>query len=388
MMKIHFCDLCNESVPQADLDEGRALLRKGRVVCATCDRSMSHPGAEPAPSEVAPAADHAPAAQPLATAAGSPPTAFSSILAAEPRPESRPEPRQSSAALWVGVLAMAFTAAAIFVQNGRLEEAARENRATRQLGQRAQQELQASLQRARSEFASLAADSEKRLTALLDANHKDLNAELARWQSDQAKQLDEMREELKKGGDWRQKIDKQVADDQRRMDELSHLVAKGEDEARQLAEKMKTLEQAAKAPLPAPAVVAANEPPWKALIVDLTSANAGVRWEAVDGLGQARDPQAVPALLPMLKDPDVFVRMATARVLGDLKALTAVAGLLDALEDNEDAVREAAFVALRNIVGNKDLKFDPLAPEAERAKRLKALREWWKKEEDSGTGRG
>ena len=41
-MRIHFCDLCNESVPQSDLDEGRAFLRKGRVVCARCDRSMSH----------------------------------------------------------------------------------------------------------------------------------------------------------------------------------------------------------------------------------------------------------------------------------------------------------------------------------------------------------
>ena len=27
-MKIHFCDLCNESVPQTDLDEGRAFLRQ------------------------------------------------------------------------------------------------------------------------------------------------------------------------------------------------------------------------------------------------------------------------------------------------------------------------------------------------------------------------
>ena len=38
-MKIHFCDLCNESVPQTDLDEERAFIRKGRVICATCDRT-------------------------------------------------------------------------------------------------------------------------------------------------------------------------------------------------------------------------------------------------------------------------------------------------------------------------------------------------------------
>ena len=39
-MEIHFCDLCNESVPQSDLDQGIAMLRNGRVVCASCDVAM------------------------------------------------------------------------------------------------------------------------------------------------------------------------------------------------------------------------------------------------------------------------------------------------------------------------------------------------------------
>ena len=39
-MEVHFCDLCNESVPQRDLDLGRAFLHKGRVVCAACDHAM------------------------------------------------------------------------------------------------------------------------------------------------------------------------------------------------------------------------------------------------------------------------------------------------------------------------------------------------------------
>jgi len=41
-MDIHFCDLCNESVPQSDLDAGRAFVRRGRVVCASCERAMTH----------------------------------------------------------------------------------------------------------------------------------------------------------------------------------------------------------------------------------------------------------------------------------------------------------------------------------------------------------
>src|SRR5262245_15688920 len=60
-MKIHFCDLCNESVPQSDLDEGRAYFRKGRVVCANCDRAMSHAASgEPAVASASGAAGLAP----------------------------------------------------------------------------------------------------------------------------------------------------------------------------------------------------------------------------------------------------------------------------------------------------------------------------------------
>ena len=40
-MKILFCDLCNESVPQSELDAGRAFMRKGRVICLKCDQLMT-----------------------------------------------------------------------------------------------------------------------------------------------------------------------------------------------------------------------------------------------------------------------------------------------------------------------------------------------------------
>ncbi|MFT7542939.1 MAG: hypothetical protein ACI9K5_003921, partial [Gammaproteobacteria bacterium] len=44
-MDLLFCDVCNESVPQRDLDEGLAKRRRGRVVCATCEGAMSSEGA-------------------------------------------------------------------------------------------------------------------------------------------------------------------------------------------------------------------------------------------------------------------------------------------------------------------------------------------------------
>jgi hypothetical protein len=44
-MKIQFCGLCNESVPQACLDDGRAIAHGERVVCATCRSAFRAPAA-------------------------------------------------------------------------------------------------------------------------------------------------------------------------------------------------------------------------------------------------------------------------------------------------------------------------------------------------------
>jgi HEAT repeat protein len=397
-MKIHFCDLCNESVPQADLDEGRAFNRKGRVVCATCDRAMSAGGVAPDSAEMARASDEA--AGPEATDAftpGAEPHEISletaaprAAIPASPAASSEPvvAPR-STLSLWVAILAMVFTAGAIYVLSQRLEEAARENRETRDLVARSRNEVIDAQHRMESELKRIVHDQEAVFATRVDSARKETDTKLAGLRDEESKQWSDVQGSVKSLSAWREDVGARGEEDKRRIADLSQRLAKSEDDARQLIERLQSLEQAAKAP-PAPAAAPSgkNEPAWKSLLVDLSSPNAGVRWEAVDGLGQAHDPQAVPALLPMLKDPDVFVRMATARVLGDLKATSAVNGLLDALEDNEDAVREAAFVALRGIAGNKDLKFDPLAPEAERAKRLKTLREWWKKEEEAGVGRG
>ena len=47
-MDITFCDLCNESVPQGDLEKGKAVRRGDRVICAQCEAAMSGEEAEKA----------------------------------------------------------------------------------------------------------------------------------------------------------------------------------------------------------------------------------------------------------------------------------------------------------------------------------------------------
>jgi HEAT repeat protein len=132
---------------------------------------------------------------------------------------------------------------------------------------------------------------------------------------------------------------------------------------------------------------AAQEPTWKSWLGDLASQNSGTRWQAVQSLGATGDPAVVPHLAPMLKDADIFVRMASARILGDLGAIEAIPALIDALEDEEASVREASLVSLRGISG-QSIPFDPLAKDAERAKRVKAWRDWWAEASEQLHGQG
>jgi HEAT repeat protein len=81
----------------------------------------------------------------------------------------------------------------------------------------------------------------------------------------------------------------------------------------------------------------------------------------------------------MLKDDDVFVRMATARVLGELGSLGAAGALIDALGDAEILVREAAVVSLRLVTG-KRFGFDPLGKEGDQMKAQGAWSKWLEKQ--------
>mgnify|MGYP000380192452 CR=1 FL=1 len=40
-MELYFCNVCNESIPQTDIDSGRAVARGKGVVCRACESAMS-----------------------------------------------------------------------------------------------------------------------------------------------------------------------------------------------------------------------------------------------------------------------------------------------------------------------------------------------------------
>jgi len=416
-MKIHFCDLCNESIPHAALDSGAARLVKGRVICATCDAAMTH-AAEAERSAAASTHGHQPAGRapvhvppgpvgsggfvtppspsgsPLASPAQSvtSPSMPAPAIVASPVPPAplvvQAPPSSNTGIAWVAGLAIGFTALSIFVTDDRLARVGRSQTALEnELAKRddALRGLSTELNKVHPALAGV----EARLVERLDAS-------VAR-DTASAAAVGALREDV---GNFTARLDALGVEVERlrarvsepglglaiekRFDEMSARIAKADDERRVLSTRLAAAESAvpAEKPAAAPAVAVAPPAAWKKFLPDLTSAEETVRWDAVSALGDANDPAVVPHVVPMLKDPTWVVRMAAARVLGEkLRARAAVPALIEALEDTEPAVRESAWIALRAITG-KDLKFDSSAPEAERSKRVKAWSEWWKKDGD------
>ncbi|MBL8862637.1 MAG: HEAT repeat domain-containing protein [Planctomycetes bacterium] len=400
-MKIHFCDLCNESVPQAALDSGAARTVKGRVICAACDAAMSH-GSAPAvlgsaagTGPAQPGAGGARTAPTLARAAARgtavPPAGSgweASVASAPPASDAGASARPGAGIAWVAGIAIGFTALSIFVTDDRLERV-----------DRAQATLEEAIAKRDDALRAIATDLNKVHPALAGVEtraverHDALAASAAAADREQSQAVAALRAELagltagletlaRELEAVRRRVDEPGLDIalEKRLDELSARIAKADDERRHLTERLGAV-QALTAAAPAAAAEApAPEAAWVRFLPDLKHADEGVRWDAVSVLGDANDPAVVPHVVPMLKDPSFIVRMAAARVLGEkLRAREAVPALIEALEDADSAVRESAWIALRAITG-KDLKFDSNASEAERSKRAKAWSEWWKKE--------
>jgi len=373
-MKIHFCDLCNESVPEGDLAAGKAFRRGGRIVCATCDALMSS-GAE--------AAEHAAGGDATRFSAGVGPgdgrrEARPAAPAAAPAPPAATAGSPNGASGWLALLALVGAAAGTWYLSGEVGELRAEDERLREatgqelarlaadvdafsLGaQRRDEELEGrvaeGLEVQRRERALELAALREELRAAREAAER-VEAGLAQLES----------RERESGADAERRLDEVVADGLRVRRELDALAARIES-----AEEGLSSERSAPAGAPSPAV----GPAWQAELADLSSDVAGTRWNAVQSLGETGDAAVVPHLVPLLEDPDVFVRMAVARVFGDLASPLSIEPLIETLEDDEPVVREAAMAALHLITG-RDFRFDPNAGPTERAKRVRAWRDWW-----------
>jgi len=356
-MNLHFCDLCNESIPQADLDLGRAVRRNERLICAACEAAMS----------------------------GKP-----SRAADLPGPPPVPVPGRDSGGSSVAAIALAFAAVALVAGVGasaylywRLEE----SEVT--LRQRLVDLERSAPEPARTVSAALAEESRLRENELAEART-------------QIQALSQRMGELEQGNVQHAALERRMDKLDDRFQEVDDLASRVQHQSGvldQLSADVAALGAAAAAPRPQPVVepaAARAEPPvaaapetpsWERWVGDLASADSGTRWQAVQALGGTHDAAVVPHLLPMLSDGDIFVRMAACRHLGDLGSVAAIPALIDTLEDEEASVREAALVALRTLSG-QSIPFDPMAREGDRSKRVKDWREWWEQaSKDDGKGK-
>lgn len=353
-MNVHFCDLCNESIPLADLDSGRAVRRNERLICAACEGAMSGHHARPD--------------------LGSEP--LPRVVPASPPPVGSAVPAVALAFASVG-LVISIGASAYFLW--RLDEVGRN--ASTEL-ERLARSVPEQTRSASAELLEQARRSEVRVSdaqrELVDLGRR-LDA-LERGVADSGtleRRIERVEERQALLTDLSSRIDHQAAALAELEFALSSQVVSAPPSAAEpgpVAPRAETVQPEASAP------AAAAAPTWEPLLPDLASATGSTRWQAVQSLGKTGDPRVVPHLLPLLDDSDLFVRMAVARLLGELGAMEAIPGLIDTLDDEEVSVRQSALESLRKLSG-QSIAFDPKARDVERAKRIKAWREWWEKAE-------
>jgi HEAT repeat protein len=89
--------------------------------------------------------------------------------------------------------------------------------------------------------------------------------------------------------------------------------------------------------------------PLETLLAGLASPNYRARWEAVRGLGRARDPRALEPLLGALTDRLPTIRIAALAGLGRLRDRRAVGPAIAMLDDPDPKVRASAAAALKKF---------------------------------------
>jgi Skp family chaperone for outer membrane proteins len=366
-MNLHFCDLCNESIPQADLDLRRAVRRNERLICAACEAAMSGGATRPAPP---PAAIPAPGA------------------VHDPRPSTEP------GASPVAAVALAFASVALVAGAGagvyffwRLEVQAGT------LRQQVADLQRAAPEHARTVSAALAEESGAREQEAAEIRAA-LQALAARMQEAEhagaesaalERRLDKLDARFDVVDDLSSRVQHQAGTLERLAASVAELAAR--PTVQSPPERADAPGESVPEAAPGASANAPGGALWEKWVADLASSDSGTRWQAVQSLGGTRDPLVVPHLVPMLEDSDIFVRMAACRHLGDLGSVEAIPALIDTLEDEEASVREAALVSLRGLSG-QSIPFDPLARDGDRSKRVKAWRDWWEEASKELLGRG
>ena len=112
-------------------------------------------------------------------------------------------------------------------------------------------------------------------------------------------------------------------------------------------------------------------------LAKLENQSPAVRAGAVEALGFLRAYRAEPQLIAVLKDDATEVRRQAAMALAWCGGRASIEPLLDALDDPDWIVRQAAHVSLENLTG-QEFVFDATGSEESRHAQVRQWREWCK----------
>ena len=348
LMKLFFCDICNESIPLQDIKEAKSATIKGKIFCRKCN-----PLNELGPTE------------------------------------SSTRSSASSALLLVVLVLLLLVASGLGYVIYELKFSSKEMSVVS--GELIPGPNQADLNDLRNSLNAL----ESRLTGLGDlvalpgriAALQEESASAASGQTQLFRDVTELQEGLVAVGRLRERLDgmslrlEELSQDGDRLTgSLATLAARVESVSAQPASSLATAngipaESGPEADLGAAAVL---DEEVLAMIGQLSATDPMARWEAVDQIRRRQDKSLIPRVVPLLDDRDTFVRTQAIYTLGELKASEAVPKLVKLLRDDEIMIREEALTSLVVITG-QNFKFDVTGSRNVREKGIKKWEEWLSK---------
>jgi hypothetical protein len=336
-----FCDLCSESIPDADFERGEAVRKGDRSICAGC-RWQLEQARERARSAHTP--DHAGAPAPAAHAPSTSPAL------------ARPRERQPLALAAFLLATLAVLGAATVAL----------------LGQRQMRGLS-------GRVAGIDPAQAERVQRL-ERQLSDVEGRLARWFDEQwerhAAGLQPTKvNELESAPP---KVDLGPLEDA--LDELAQsdtqFRAALEPRLAALESQLRAAQVLASAAAPELGPLDDMTPERRTRLDQLRSSEPTRRARALLEFSAAPSSDDAPFTAGLLRDSDPFVRAAAARHLELVSARPAVGALIETLSDPDPTVRAAADSALRSITRQSFL-YDPWANDSTRSLGLAEWRAWW-----------
>ncbi len=135
-------------------------------------------------------------------------------------------------------------------------------------------------------------------------------------------------------------------------------------------------EMAERGPASSGAAEEAFAPKITGLLRQLQSDDQDQRLDALEKLSGQNDDRLIPHLIPLLTDPYEFNRFYAAKTMGDWRAKSSVPHLIESLLDESSFVRQAAATSLRQIT-SQNFGYDYQAEEASRQKAYESWKTWW-----------